>query len=91
MTFGVFRVAAPGTRQEQWERATLAELYRLADNAPQAGIHFQDAVIYSREKDSASVTADWFRELCKEKPWFAELVREVCITLFGFLRAIGRG
>jgi hypothetical protein len=87
----VIRVSAPGTRAEGWDRSTLGELYRLAADVPEAGIHFQGAVIYNREKDATSVTADWSRELCKEKPWFAGLVHEVYISHSIFRGTIGRG
>jgi len=70
-------VSAPGTREAEWERITFAELHRLTAQVPEAGIHFQDAVIYKREKDSRSVSADWFSELLKERPWFAGSVPEV--------------
>ncbi|CUS08807.1 unnamed protein product [Tuber aestivum] len=71
-----YPISTPGTREAEWDRVTFAELYRLAAQVPEAGVHFQDAIIYRREKDSRSVTADWFSELLKERPWFASAVPE---------------
>ncbi|RPB01422.1 FAD dependent oxidoreductase [Choiromyces venosus 120613-1] len=69
-------VSSPNTREATWDRITFQELHRLTAQVPESGIHFQDAVIYRREKDAKSVTADWFKELLNEKPWFADLVPE---------------
>ncbi|CAZ80643.1 unnamed protein product [Tuber melanosporum] len=69
-------VSAPGTREAEWDQITFAELYRLTTQVPEAGIHFQDVITYRREKDKGSVTADWFSELLKERPWFANIVPE---------------
>ncbi|KAG0642971.1 hypothetical protein HOY80DRAFT_998107 [Tuber brumale] len=69
-------VSAPGTREAEWDRITFTELYRLTTQVPEAGIHFQDVITYRREKDTGAVTADWFSELLKERPWFASIVPE---------------
>ncbi|KAJ9627828.1 D-amino acid oxidase [Taxawa tesnikishii (nom. ined.)] len=67
-------VAKPGTASETYERNTWPELARLAGKLPEAGVHFQDTVIYRREKDKGSATADWFAELIKEDAWFRDVV-----------------
>lgn len=67
-------VSTKGSNEAEWDRVTFHELWRLANSAPEAGIHVQDSIIYNREKDKNSVTADWFGELLSEKPWFKEIV-----------------
>ena len=37
----LFRVSAPGTEAERWERDTWFELEKLARLHPESGIHFQ--------------------------------------------------
>ncbi|CAC9889793.1 unnamed protein product [Aureobasidium pullulans] len=45
-----------------YERNTWPELAKLAEQHPEAGIHFQDTLIYRREKDKGPVS-EWFAEL----------------------------
>ncbi|KAK0284817.1 D-amino acid oxidase [Friedmanniomyces endolithicus] len=67
-------VATPGTPSETYERTTWPELARLAESLPEAGVHFQDTVIYRRAKDVGTATGDWFAELLKEDAWFKDVV-----------------
>ncbi|RPB28281.1 nucleotide-binding domain-containing protein [Terfezia boudieri ATCC MYA-4762] len=45
-------VSARNTPAAEWDRVTFKELWRLAKNAPEAGIHVQDMIIYSRIADA---------------------------------------
>ncbi|KAI5795568.1 D-amino-acid oxidase [Geopyxis carbonaria] len=67
-------VSNSGTEHADQERITFHELWHLAKNVPQAGIHVQDSVIYNRNKDTdkTSIT-DRFNELLAEEPWFKDL------------------
>ncbi|KAF2103284.1 D-amino-acid oxidase [Rhizodiscina lignyota] len=56
------------------EKATWPELSRLASDVLEAGIHFQDTVVYNRKKDVGSATGDWFKELLKKDAWFKDVV-----------------
>ncbi|KAK0916635.1 D-amino acid oxidase [Friedmanniomyces endolithicus] len=67
-------VATPGTPSETYERSTWPELAHLAESLPEAGVHFQDTVIYRRAKDVGTATGDWFAELLKEDAWFKDVV-----------------
>ncbi|KAK3628328.1 D-amino acid oxidase [Elasticomyces elasticus] len=67
-------VATPGTPSEAYERATWPELARIAKDLPEAGVHFQETVIYRRAKDVGTATGDWFAELIKEDAWFKDVV-----------------
>ncbi|KAH7417893.1 FAD dependent oxidoreductase [Cadophora sp. MPI-SDFR-AT-0126] len=58
----------------RWEKDTWPELARLAQDVPEAGIHFQDAIVYNRNKDAQATTGQWFNELLSTKPWFASVV-----------------
>ncbi|CAL3967318.1 unnamed protein product [Diplocarpon coronariae] len=58
----------------RWERSTWPELARLAQHVPEAGIHFQDAIVYNRRKDAQATTGRWFNELLSTTPWFASVV-----------------
>ncbi|KAI9051684.1 hypothetical protein LZ554_004726 [Drepanopeziza brunnea f. sp. 'monogermtubi'] len=58
----------------RWEKKTWPELARLAEHVPEAGIHFQDAVVYNRLKDARATTGQWFSELLSTSPWFASTV-----------------
>jgi D-amino-acid oxidase len=99
----VHRVSLRGTEAAEWDRNTWYELYRLAKEVPEAGVHFQgrqilyqwlraveieqsvgsaDLVVYNREKDAHSVTADWFAELLLVDPWFKDMVPNVCGFFF---------
>ncbi|EKD20072.1 uncharacterized protein L3040_002251 [Drepanopeziza brunnea f. sp. 'multigermtubi'] len=61
-------------RDNRWEKKTWPELARLAEHVPEAGIHFQDAVVYNRLKDAHATTGQWFHELLSTRPWFASVV-----------------
>lgn len=67
-------VAKPGTKAQQYESDTWHELYRLASELPEAGVHFQNNFIYRRAKDRDSPVGDWFKELIKEDAWFKDLL-----------------
>ncbi|RMJ25135.1 D-amino acid oxidase [Aspergillus sp. HF37] len=69
-----FPVGKPGTSHEKWERATWPFIEELTKNHPDAGIHFQDAIVYNREKDQTSTTGQWFSELVRSEPWFKHVV-----------------
>jgi len=62
------------TAGNRWEKNTWPELERLAKEVPEAGIHFQDAVIYNRNKDAEATTGQWFNELLSNDPWFKSVV-----------------
>ncbi|CAK7562784.1 MAG: D-amino acid oxidase [Sporothrix epigloea] len=69
--------AAPGSR---WERETWPELQRLASEVPEAGIHFQKAMVLRRPKKEVPVSAvvgkpaSLSDSLFTENPWFRELM-----------------
>jgi hypothetical protein len=46
LTFS-FRVSKPGTLAEQWDRVSWKEFWKLAHEAPQAGIHVQSKALFS--------------------------------------------
>ena len=71
------RVAKPGSPSETYERNTWPELERIARDLPEAGVHFQDTVIYRRAKDAGTDVANWFAELIKEDAWFKDVVPNV--------------
>jgi len=58
----------------RWEKNTWPELARLAKDVPEAGIHFQEALIYNRKKDSQGPTGQWFNELLSTTPWFKDTI-----------------
>ncbi|KAF3347265.1 hypothetical protein VD0002_g5067 [Verticillium dahliae] len=58
-------------KQSRWERRTWPELKRLAENVPEAGIHFQKVRIWRRKKDMA--TGNAYDGLFAEDPWFRHL------------------
>ncbi|KAG9519440.1 FAD dependent oxidoreductase, partial [Aureobasidium melanogenum] len=66
-------VGKEGTPSQEYERNTWPELARLAEEHPEAGIHFQDTLIYRREKDKGPVS-EWFAELIREDAWFSKVV-----------------
>jgi D-amino-acid oxidase len=70
-------VGKAGTQKAQFERDTWPELSRLASDVPEAGIHFQDTIIYNREKDVGTATGEWFAELLKTDAWFKDVVPNV--------------
>ncbi|KAF2121515.1 hypothetical protein BDV96DRAFT_484117, partial [Lophiotrema nucula] len=69
-----FPVGRPGSALQKFEKATWPELARICREVPEAGIHFQETVVYGREKDKGTATGDWFEELCKEDAWFKDVV-----------------
>ncbi|KAH8808963.1 FAD dependent oxidoreductase [Xylogone sp. PMI_703] len=58
----------------RWEKNTWPELERLARDVPEAGIHFQNTVVLSREKDHTGPIGDWLKELLSTNPWFKDVV-----------------
>ncbi|KAE8146403.1 FAD dependent oxidoreductase [Aspergillus avenaceus] len=58
----------------RWERNTWPVLKDLAEKHPEAGIHFQDSVVYNRKKDQLSTTGKWFSELMQKEPWYKDVV-----------------
>ncbi|EFW19279.1 hypothetical protein D8B26_007527 [Coccidioides posadasii str. Silveira] len=67
-------VGAPGSAHAKWEANTWPVFEDLARNNPEAGIHFQDSIIYNRLKDASSDTAVWFKELINPNPWYKDIV-----------------
>lgn len=68
-------VSLPNTREQDWDRITYLALDRLASEVPEAGIHYQDAIIYKRNKDQDTVMTQWQQTLLSDEPWFKGLVR----------------
>ncbi|OBU00501.2 hypothetical protein VE01_01377 [Pseudogymnoascus verrucosus] len=65
---------SPHTNDERgpWERNTFPELYRLANDVPESGIHLQDSLVLNRTKDlesgaAMSLSADL-------NPWYKDVV-----------------
>ncbi|CAI6332520.1 unnamed protein product [Periconia digitata] len=69
-----FPVGKPGSNLQKFEKATWGELDRVCREIPEAGIHFQETVIYGRKKDAGTATGDWFGELVREDAWFKDVV-----------------
>ncbi|OCK83677.1 D-amino acid oxidase [Lepidopterella palustris CBS 459.81] len=67
-------VGKPGTILQRLERDTWPELNRICKHVVEAGIHYQDTVIYNRAKDAKSVTGEWLNELVKQDPWFKDIL-----------------
>ncbi|KAJ5454489.1 D-amino-acid oxidase, partial [Penicillium daleae] len=67
-------VSVGGTEAAKWDEDTWGPLAELAQNYPEAGVHFQDCEIHSRAKDVGSATASWFSELLSPTPWFSKTV-----------------
>ncbi|GAD94097.1 D-amino-acid oxidase [Paecilomyces variotii No. 5] len=67
-------VGAQGSAHAEYEKKTWPVLQDLVKNHPEAGIHFQDTVVYNREKDKQSATGQWFAELLKKEPWYKDVV-----------------
>lgn len=63
-----------GTLLAKLEKASFPDLHALASDTPEAGIHFQDAILYSRKKDIGTLTGDWLSEVTSINPWFKGLV-----------------
>lgn len=45
--------------------------------SPSLTVAWKDAVIYNREKDKQSTTAEWFDQLLSREPWFKDVVSDV--------------
>ncbi|KAH6885177.1 D-amino-acid oxidase [Thelonectria olida] len=67
-------VSVRGTTAADWDKNTWAPLADLAQNHPEAGVHFQECEIYNRSKDVGSATANWFAELLSPNPWFKNVL-----------------
>ncbi|RAL07941.1 FAD-dependent oxidoreductase [Aspergillus homomorphus CBS 101889] len=64
----------PGSNQAKWERETWQPLQEITEKYPEAGIHFQDNVIYNRTKDQQTATGKNFAALMNADPWYREVV-----------------
>ncbi|KAL0472515.1 FAD dependent oxidoreductase [Neurospora intermedia] len=60
----------------RWEGETWPELKRLAETCPEAGIHFQKAVLYRRPQDEASagLAGPLAEGLFVRNPWFKDVM-----------------
>ncbi|GAB7346868.1 hypothetical protein MBLNU459_g1950t1 [Dothideomycetes sp. NU459] len=67
-------VAKEGTASGDFERDTWPELARLAQDHPEAGVHFQETLVYRRSKDVGTPVGEWFAELVREDAWFSKVV-----------------
>ncbi|GAB7352378.1 hypothetical protein MBLNU459_g2814t1 [Dothideomycetes sp. NU459] len=67
-------VSIQGSREADFDSKTWPALHKLALDTPEAGVHFQENVVYNREKDAQSATAQWFSGLLSSKPWFSDVV-----------------
>ncbi|KAA8652471.1 hypothetical protein EYZ11_009269 [Aspergillus tanneri] len=63
-----------GTNHAKWERETWPVLKELVETQPDAGIHFQDTVVYNRQKDRMSQTGAWFAGLTEKDPGYKDVV-----------------
>lgn len=72
-----FPVGTPGSSLQRFEKATWGELDRICREIPEAGIHYQETVVYGRSKDAGTATGDWFKELVREDAWFKDVVPNV--------------
>jgi len=64
---------SPDNCKGHWERDTWPFLRELAQNVPEAGIHFQDYTVYIRKKDEQRVAGQRSTEYMKD-PWFKDLL-----------------
>ncbi|KAF8533110.1 hypothetical protein BDD12DRAFT_867010 [Trichophaea hybrida] len=67
-------VSTAGTREQDWDKITFHELWKLAQNVPAAGIHVQNSFIYRRKIDQDTVITEWQETLLSSNPWFKDLV-----------------
>ncbi|RAL14056.1 FAD-dependent oxidoreductase [Aspergillus homomorphus CBS 101889] len=67
-------VGKRGSDHEKWERNTWPALKDLTEKHPEAGIHFQETIVYNRAKDQGSATGEWFSELVQRNPWYKDVV-----------------
>ncbi|KAI9827183.1 MAG: hypothetical protein M1832_005320 [Thelocarpon impressellum] len=68
-----FPLSVTGPDAGRWNKETYPELVRLARELPEAGIHFQDAVVCYREKDVGTPAAAFLTE----DAWFKESVPDL--------------
>jgi len=66
--------AKAGTITATWEQETWKPLANLADNVPEAGIHFQKSRVYDRKKDAGAGTRAVFAEFVSLDPWYKDTV-----------------
>ncbi|EZF74575.1 hypothetical protein H105_03772 [Trichophyton soudanense CBS 452.61] len=71
---------AEGSAHARWETNTWPVLEDLAQNHPEAGIHFQKSVVINRKKDANSSTGLWFKELLRPDPWYKDIVPGFTLT-----------
>ncbi|KAL4887593.1 FAD dependent oxidoreductase [Aspergillus karnatakaensis] len=64
----------PGSNHAKWERETWQPLKELTEKHPEAGIHFQDAILYNRKKDQETPVGQWFSATASENPWYKDVV-----------------
>ncbi|KAL5352138.1 D-amino acid oxidase [Pseudogymnoascus australis] len=55
-----------------WERNTFPELYRLAKEVPESGIHLQDSLVLNRSKDAEAGAA--MSMPSDPNPWYTDVV-----------------
>ncbi|RAK79287.1 FAD-dependent oxidoreductase [Aspergillus fijiensis CBS 313.89] len=67
-------MGAAGSNQARWERETWQPLREITEKYPEAGIHFQDNVIYNRIKDQETATGKNFAALMNAEPWYRDVV-----------------
>lgn len=77
-------VGKEGSKLRAFEKASWPELDRLCREVPEAGVHYQDCMLYGRKKDEGTAVGTWFQELMKEDPWFKDLMPEVGPCCFSF-------
>ncbi|KAF2273006.1 FAD dependent oxidoreductase [Westerdykella ornata] len=67
-------VGTRGSLLQKLEQATWPELERIVKEVPEAGVHFQETIVYGRKKDEGTPTGEWFRELVREDAWWRDVV-----------------
>ncbi|KAJ6036808.1 hypothetical protein N7540_001087 [Penicillium herquei] len=67
-------VGEPGSKHQAWEKATWPALKEVCEKYPEAGMHFQDTLIFNRKKDQDSATGQWFKALVQPNPWYKDVV-----------------
>ncbi|PYI23542.1 FAD dependent oxidoreductase [Aspergillus japonicus CBS 114.51] len=67
-------MGAAGSNQAKWERETWQPLREITEKHPEAGIHFQDNVIYNRTQDQETATGKNFAALMNAEPWYRDVV-----------------
>ncbi|KKK16865.1 hypothetical protein P175DRAFT_0554633 [Aspergillus ochraceoroseus IBT 24754] len=71
-----FPTGQPGSNHAKWERETWKPLTEITEKYPEAGIHYQDTIIYNRKKDQNSTTGQAFSVLVDENPWYKEVLSD---------------